>query len=741
MALFDDQKLQEKMIQEKKLKEGNLQGLKPEGRKLEDGDTQNRKLENMTLEENIKSGLGKDAILPASPGSPSGEAREEIERLRAEIGRHNRLYFQEDAPEIPDADYDRLLRRLEILEAETGADSAGSPTTTVGDAPGGRSLQQVAHDSPMLSLEKALTPPEIEDFLDKVRRHLGVFGSVGLHTMPKFDGLAIELVYENRSLVLASTRGDGRIGENITSNALTIEAIPKRLASSAPMSPIHVRGEVYMDKEDFARLNDEREAQGLSVFANPRNAAAGSLRQLDAQVTRGRRLSFFAYGLAETEASGSPTYGGLIGKLSEWGLPVESSKASGSAGSYEDVLKTFSELEEARDSLPYEVDGLVITVDDLSLWPRLGATARAPRYAVAAKFKPRAVMTRVLAIEVQVGRTGALTPVAKLEPALVGGVKVSQATLHNEDELRRKDVRVGDMVRLQRAGDVIPEIVEVDFSQRPEGLAPFEFPKNCPVCGSPSTRKPGEAVARCLNPSCEAQIQARLIHFAHKSALDIEGLGEKAAELLLSENLVKQPTDLFRLKLEDLETLPRFGKKSAANLIEAVAKARTKSLWRFINGLSIRHVGERSSQILASHFKSLKALSEASMDELVSLSDIGPEVAQSVLDFFQSPLNHSFLADLLEGELGIEPSVELPAQGGKLEGKRFVLTGTLPTLTRAEAKARIAAQGGRVLSAVSKETDYVVAGDAAGSKLDNARKLGISVIDEKAFLDLIEGRG
>ena len=670
------------------------------------------------------------------------ELIKEMTLLRAEIKRHNELYFQLDSPEIPDDDYDRLLRRLEILEAAAGADAQteGSPTASVGAAPAGRSLQEIVHDTPMLSLDKALTTDEIGDFLDRVMRFLGASEPPALHTMPKFDGLAVELVYQGGGLFMASTRGDGRVGENILSNAMTIEAIPKNLPGMAPKNAIRVRGEVYMDKEDFARLNEEREAAGLPVFANPRNAAAGSLRQLDAKITRGRRLSFFAYGLADPDAAGSPTYAGLMERLREWGFPVESSKASGSAGSLAEVLAVFQGLEADRDNLPYEVDGLVITVDDLSLWPRLGATARAPRYAVAAKFKPRAVMTRVLAIEVQVGRTGALTPVARLEPALVGGVTVSQATLHNEDELKRKDVRPGDMVRLQRAGDVIPEIIEVDFSQRPEGLAPFEFPRTCPVCGQPAARKPGEAVSRCVNPSCEAQIEARLIHFAHKNALDIEGLGKKAAELLLSEGLVKQPTDLFRLTLSKLESLPRFGEKSARNLVEAIDKARTKSLWRFINGLSIRHVGERSSQILASHFTSLKALSEATMESLTNLNDIGPEVAQSVLDFFQSPLNHSFISDLLSDGLGIKPSLEAPAASGGLGGKRFVLTGTLPNLTRAEAKARIVSQGGRVMSAVSKETDYVVAGEAAGSKLDNARRLGIPVIDEKAFLDLIEGR-
>jgi DNA ligase (NAD+) len=717
-------------------------------------------------------------ILEDNKEAAKASLNEEIERLRSEIRRHNRLYFQLDAPEISDANYDQLLRRLEILEAEAGEPAPGeaatgepplgeaatgeaaageaalgeagerafegeapSPTQTVGDAPGGRSLQEVVHDTPMLSLDKALTPQEIGDFVDKVKRFLGVSHFVPLRTMPKFDGLAVELVYEGRELKLASTRGDGRVGENITANIMTIEAIPKIISPSAPDQTIHVRGEVFMDKMDFARLNEEREAAGLSTFANPRNAAAGSLRQLDAQVTRRRRLNFFAYGLAEIDEVTTPTYDGLMKLLSHWGFPVERTAASRVADTLGEAMRIFEDLEQARDSFPYEVDGLVLSVDDLALWPRLGATGRAPRYAVAAKFKPRAVLTRVLSIEVQVGRTGALTPVAKLKPAVVGGVTVSQATLHNEDELRRKDVRPGDMVRLQRAGDVIPEIIEVDLSQRPEGLAPFVFPKNCPVCGQPSVRKAGEAVARCVNPHCEAQILARLIHFADKGALDIEGLGERGAQILLDAGLVKQPTDLFRLRPYQLVDLPRFGKKSSQNLIEAIDKAKTQSLWRYINGLSIRHVGERSSQILAAHFKSLEALSEASLEELTTLSDIGPEVAQSVLDFFQSPLNRSFLSDLMGEELGIEPSLDLPAAEGTLRGKKFVITGTLPNLTRAEAKARITAKGGRMLTAVSRKgTDYVVAGESPGSKLDDARKYNIKIIDEKEFLEMMEGR-
>ncbi|MDR2368902.1 MAG: NAD-dependent DNA ligase LigA [Deltaproteobacteria bacterium] len=676
------------------------------------------------------SSTGDDAVSPG-PGNPAERAA----RLREEIRRHNVLYFQDDSPEIPDDAYDRMVRELEGLEAAHPELAKNSPTSEVAPPPGGRSLNEVVHDSPMLSLDKALSVQEILDFEDRVKRFLGSSEPLSFYTMPKFDGLAVELSYNDGGLTLASTRGDGRRGEDITSNVRTIDCIPKKLGPGAPGSAVYVRGEVYMDKDEFSRLNEEREAAGQSIFANPRNAAAGSLRQLDSTVTQKRKLKFFSYGLSDPEASGAKTYGGLMKALSDWGFPVETSGASRVSENLSEALSVFRDLEAARDNLPFEVDGLVITVDDLSLWPRLGATSRAPRYAVAAKFKPRAAMTKVLAIEIQVGRTGALTPVAFMEPVLVSGVRVAQATLHNEDELKRKDVRVGDYVILQRAGDVIPEIVEVDLERRPAGLSAFEFPKTCPVCGTEAVRKPGEAVSRCPNRSCPAQIEARLIHFAHKNALDIDGLGQKAAAMLLANGLVRLPSDLFRLTAEDLRSLPRFGDKSAAKLIEAINEARTKSLWRFINALSIRHVGERVSQILASRFDSLSALSEATMDQLQALNDIGPEVAKSVLDYFQSPLNHNFLQALMDDSL-VSPSpseTEIPAEGS-LSGKRFVLTGTLKTMTRAEAKARIAAKGGRVLSSVSKETDYVVAGEAAGSKLTNARSLGLTVLDEEAFI-------
>jgi DNA ligase (NAD+) len=495
-----------------------------------------------------------------------------------------------------------------------------------------------------------------------------------------------------------------------------------------------------MEKEEFARLNSRREETGQPPFANPRNAAAGSLRQLDPEVTRGRALRFFAYGVDDPDHGMYGSYAGLMEALRSWGFRVEGSEATGGGRDVQGVLEVFRKAEGGREDLPYEADGLVATVDDLASWARLGTTARAPRWAVALKFKPLAAETRVVSIEVQVGRTGALTPVAQMEPARVGGVTVTQATLHNEDELRRKDVRPGDWVRVRRAGDVIPEILEVILDRRPEGLPPFDFPEACPACGTPSVRPPGEAVRRCPNRSCPAQIEQRLIHFAGKACLDIDGLGPKLARLLLDEGLVRLPTDIFRLARKDLETLPRMGEKSAQNLLESIDRARTAPLWRWIHALSVRHVGERVSQILASRYASLGELSRAEEAELATLGEVGPEASRAVAAFFRSPLNKEFLSDLTDGLLGIDPAPERAPEGGPLAGLRFVLTGTLSGLTRAEAKSRITAAGGRVLSAVTGDTDYLVAGDRTGrNKTAAAAGRGIKVIGEEEFLRLLAG--
>lgn len=672
-----------------------------------------------------------------------------IEELRREIKYHNDLYYAQDAPEISDDQWDALFRELQDLEARhPELITPDSPTQTVGAAASG-GLAKVRRDAPMMSLDKALSPEEIRAFAARTRRFLGGGGELRFHTMPKFDGLAIELVYEDGRLTLAATRGDGLTGENVTPNARTISDIPESLAAPSggglfgPKMPgrMTVRGEVYMEKEEFLRLNQRREEEGRPPFANPRNSAAGALRQLDPAVTKARRLGFFAYGLADPAATGLDTYGEVMEALKSWGLTVESSAYSSGGRDLEGVLKVFAELEEARDALPYEIDGLVVTVEDLALWPRLGATARAPRYAVAGKFKPRLAETRVRRIEIQVGRTGVLTPVARLEPVAVGGVTVSNASLHNKDELARKDVREGDAVMVRRAGEVIPEVVEVVMSKRPADSLKFEFPAQCPVCETPVVRREGEAAVRCPNPWCPAQVRERFYHFGGKNALNIMGLGDSLVDRLLAEKLVKIPTDLYRLSLDELKVLPRYGEKSAQNFLDELEKSKTAPLWRFIHALGIRHVGERTSQVLAERFPSLEALGRASEEDLTRINDVGPEVAAAIAEFFHNPLNADFLADLTGGELGLAPSTDEPGadSGPKpLAGKKFVLTGTLASFTRAEAKARLAALGGQVMSAVSRETDYVVAGEAAGSKLAKAEQLGLKVLSEDGFAKLLE---
>ncbi|MDR1921121.1 MAG: NAD-dependent DNA ligase LigA, partial [Candidatus Adiutrix sp.] len=658
-----------------------------------------------------------------------------------------------NAPEISDDQWDELFRELKNLEElypELAAPD--SPTRTVGAPAAAGGLEKVRHKSPMMSLDKALTPEETVEFVARIRRFLGPAAELTFHVMPKFDGLAVELVYRQGRLELAATRGDGAVGENVTANALTIAGIPAELTAdrggrSGPEAPpvpaeLAVRGEVYMEKEDFARLNQARLRESLPPFANPRNAAAGALRQLNPEITRARNLKFFAYGLAEPLALGLADYGEAMRTLARWGLAVESSAYTAGGRSLEEALEIFAALEKDRDELPFEIDGLVITVENLALWPRLGATSRAPRYAVAAKFKPRPAETLVLDIEIQVGRTGALTPVARLAPVQVGGVTVSNATLHNEDELARKDVRPGDVVVVRRAGEVIPEVVAVVPGKRPAHSEPFVFPKNCPACGAASVRREGEAARRCPNPWCPAQVRERFFHFGSRSALDIAGMGENLVDRLLEEGLAKIPTDIFRLTLDELKVLPRFGEKSARNLLEALDRARTAPLSRFIQALGVRHVGERTSQALARRFPSLEALMEATEEELTAVPDVGPEVAASLREFFGNPLNEKFLRDLTGGELGLAPSPE-PAPDGPapLAGKKFVLTGTLTTLTRAEAKARITALGGQVMSAVSRETDFVAAGEAAGGKLAKAAELGVTVIDEAELRRLLEAGG
>jgi DNA ligase (NAD+) len=684
---------------------------------------------------------------PSVPTAPT-EARARAAALRRELERLDHAYYVLDDPQASDAEYDRLMRQLQELEARH-PDLAGpdSPTQRVGGA--ARSdLQPAPHAVPMLSLNNALNDAEAEAFDTRVRAALAGddagFQAVYCCEL-KFDGLAISLRYRDGLLERAATRGDGMVGEDVTANVRTIRRVPLRLARKVA-GTIEVRGEVLMFRADFARLNAHQRAHEAKEFANPRNAAAGSLRQLDPAITAQRHLQFFAYGAATATADGRApdllgdgaapaTQWELLDALQALGLPVceHRSRALGL-----DALRAFYEdIERRREHLPYEIDGVVFKVDDFAQQQRLGALARAPRWAVARKFPPREAQTLLLDIDVQVGRTGALTPVARLAPVEVGGVMVSSASLHNEDEIRRKDVRIGDTVAVRRAGDVIPEIVAVLPERRPADAREFVFPVQCPVCGSAVVRAPDEAIARCSGGLiCPAQRKQALLHFAGRRALDIDGVGEKLIDQLVESGMVEHPAGLFSLQVADLEKLERMGEKSAAKVHEALQAARSTTLERFIYALGIRHVGENTARDLARHFASFEALADADEAELLRVPDVGPVVARAIRQFFDEPRNRREVETLV-GTLKIAPP-EPAAPSQALAGVSFVLTGTLPTLTRDEAAALIGAAGATVSSAVSRKTRYLVAGADAGSKLAKAQELGVTVLDEQGLLALLE---
>jgi len=661
--------------------------------------------------------------------------------LREQIERLDYAYYVLDAPEVPDAEYDRLLRELQQLEElHPELRSADSPTQRVAGAVRA-DLQPATHAVPMLSLNNALDDAETEAFDARVRAILGA-------SLPKyccelkFDGLAISLRFRDGVFERAATRGDGAVGEDVTDNVRTIRSVPLRLRHRAP-ELLEVRGEVLMFRRDFERLNAHQREQGNKEFANPRNAAAGSLRQLDAAVTAQRRLHFFAYGIAAADTASIDGDGGpasqwlLLDWLQQLGLPVCEHRAvvqgiGGLRGFYERIAQQ-------RDGLPYEIDGVVFKVDSFAEQQRLGSLARAPRWAVARKFPPREALTRLLDIEVQVGRTGALTPVARLAPVVVGGVVVSSATLHNEDEIRRKDIRIGDTVAVRRAGDVIPEVIAVLPERRPHDAREFVFPRNCPVCGSAVVRGEDEAVARCSGGLiCPAQRKQALLHFAGRRALDIDGLGEKLVDQLVDSGLVTHPAGLFELNQQVLPELDRMGEKSAAKLLGAIERARSTSLERFIYALGIRHVGEATARDLARHFRRFPAFAAADETELLRVSDIGPVVAHSIRQFFEEPRNLREIDSLLRKLHLAAPA--MAERSKALAGMSFVLTGTLATLTREQATAMIEAAGGSVSSAVSRKTRYVVAGAESGSKLAKARELGVPVLDEDELRSMVEGR-
>jgi len=661
------------------------------------------------------------------------EVRARVEALRAEIRRHDYLYHVLDRPEITDAEYDRMFRELVDLEARyPELVTPDSPTQRAG-APPAAEFRPVPHALPMLSLQNCFRDEELAEWHDRVRRLLGE-ERVEYVCEPKLDGLSVELVYEDGVFVVGSTRGDGRVGEDVTANLRTIRQLPLRLFPVNGSVPrlLEVRGEVYMEKAAFLRLNEERARRGEPEFANPRNAAAGSLRQLDPTITARRPLKLFCYHAGRVEGIEIRSQAQLLTTFPSLGLPVNPRwKLS---RDLPEVRAYYRELLAERDEVPYATDGMVVKVNDFSQRERLGEIARAPRWAIAYKFPAEEALTRVREIVVQVGRTGALTPVAHLDPVEVSGVTVSRATLHNEDEVRRKDVRVGDWVIVRRAGEVIPEIVRALPERRTGEEREFQMPKLCPACGGPVVRPAGEATHRCENLSCPARIKEAILHYASRRAADIQGLGEKLVDRLVETGLVARISDLYRLRREDLLAVERMGEKSAQNLLDEIERSKGMSLARLIFALGIRHVGERVAELLAERFPSLEALSHATVEELTALRGVGPQIAQSIVSFFRNEENQRLIAEL--AAVGVDPRAGEP-QAGPLSGKVFVFTGTLGGLTRDEAQRLVVSRGGRVASTVSRQVDYVVAGENPGSKLDRARELGIPVLTEAEFRRLI----
>ncbi|MCE5181908.1 MAG: NAD-dependent DNA ligase LigA [Betaproteobacteria bacterium] len=661
-----------------------------------------------------------------------------IRTLRDEIERHSHLYYALDTPEIPDAEYDKLFRELERLEAEyPQLVTPDSPTRRVGVAPLAE-FSQVAHRVPMLSLGNAFEDGEVAAFDKRVREGAGA-DEVEYAVEPKFDGLAISLVYENGMLIQGATRGDGYTGENVTANLRTIKAIPLRLHSALPPKLLEVRGEVLILKADFEKLNRQQREKGEKEFANPRNAAAGSLRQLDPRITAKRPLTFFAYGLGSTEGVEMPaTHGAIMDFLETLHVPV--SRERKVVRGVEGLLGYYRDIGERRERLPYDIDGVVYKVNSLAWQDSLGFVSRSPRFAVAHKFPAQEAMTELVGIDVQVGRTGALTPVARLKPVLVGGATVTNATLHNEDEIRRKDVRIGDTVIVRRAGDVIPEVVSVVPGIRPADAREFVMPTQCPVCGSHVIRLPDEAAARCSGGLfCPAQRKQAILHFASRRAMDIEGMGDKLVDQLVDKNLVSTPADLYTLGMNALVNLDRMAEKSAANVLAAIEASKSTTLARFIFALGIRNVGEVTAKELARYYGGLDALMASDAEELQQIPDVGPVVAQSISQFFVEPHNLEVIKQLRANGAHWEEGERAPRPvESAISGKTFVLTGTLPSLSREEAKEKIESLGGKVSGSVSKKTDFVVAGAEAGSKLTKAQELGVTVLDESGLTALLE---
>ena len=657
-------------------------------------------------------------------------------KLRAQIEAHNYAYYVLDAPTVSDAEFDQLFRELEALERDyPELSTPDSPTQRVSGQPAAE-FASVTHRVPMLSLNNAFSDEEVGAFDRRAREALGI-EPIDYAVEPKFDGLAVSIVYEHGRMSIGATRGDGYSGENVTANLKTVRAIPLHLPRKAPPY-LEVRGEVLMLKRDFAALNAAQTEKGGKLFVNPRNAAAGALRQLDPKVTASRRLTFFAYGIGAVErgAKAAPaTQADLLDDLAELRLPVTAQRAV--VRGLEGLVGYYRSIGARRHELPFEIDGVVYKVNDLAAQQRLGFVSRAPRFALAHKFPAEEVTTEVLAIDVQVGRTGAITPVARLKPVFVGGVTVTNATLHNEDEVRRKDVRIGDSVVVRRAGDVIPEVVRVLAERRPRSAREFVMPTRCPECGSKVVRLEDEAIARCSGGLvCPAQRKQALLHFAGRRAMDIEGLGDKLVDQLVDADIVRTPADLYKLGVAALAELERMAEKSAANVVAAVERSRNTTLARFIFALGIRHVGETTARDLALHFGKLDALVNADEHALLEAPDVGPVLAQSVRQFFAERHNREVIAQLRAAGVHWPEQAPRRAPAGLLAGLSFVLTGTLPTLSRDEAKDLVERAGGKVSGSVSKKTSYVVAGSDPGSKLARAEELGVPVIDEQRLRKL-----
>jgi len=668
--------------------------------------------------------------------TPPPEVLARVKELREQIHYHNYRYYVLDDPVISDAEFDRLMQELLKLEAEyPELVTPDSPTQRVGAAPLDK-FETVLHRVPMLSLENAFSEEEAREFEERLKRFLRTTGEFDYVVEPKMDGVAVELVYEGGRFVVGSTRGDGYRGENVTQNLKTIHTIPLTLLTRELPAPelLEVRGEVYMELQDFRRLNEERLAKGEPAFANPRNAAAGSLRQLDPNITAGRPLKIYCYGIGEISGREFQYHWDVLQALKAWGFRVNPliERCRG----IEAAIRYHHRLEHQRHGLPYEIDGVVIKVDSLGLQERLGIKTRSPRWALAYKFAATQATTRVVKFEFNVGRTGAVTPTVLLEPVEVGGVVVRRATLHNEDEAKRKDVHEGDMVLVQRAGDVIPEVVKVIPEARPPDAVPFQMPSRCPVCDTLLVRPPGEAITRCPNPDCLGALRRAILHFASKTAMDIDGLGEKIIDQLMEAGLVKGLPDLYRLTEEDLLGLERFAEKSAANLVEAIRNSKEVPLARFIYALGIRYVGEATAQLLAQHFHTLENLMAAREEDLLQVEGVGPQVARAIREYFQNPRNRAMIAQLQD--LGVRPLVPEAPPRTPLAGKTFVFTGGLTHFSREEAKAQVLARGGKVSSSVSAKTDYVVVGTDPGSKFAKAQELGITILDEAGFEELLK---